>query len=56
MAQFAFINGSIVPQAEATVSILDRGFLFADGIYEISAVVGGHSLTTPRTWPASSVP
>jgi D-alanine transaminase len=42
MAQFAFINGSIVPQAEATVSILDRGFLFADGIYEISAVVGGH--------------
>lgn len=41
MAQFAFINGSIVPQAEATLSILDRGFLFADGIYEISAVLGG---------------
>jgi D-alanine transaminase len=42
MAQFAFINGSIVPQAEATLSILDRGFLFADGVYEISAVLGGH--------------
>jgi hypothetical protein len=32
MAQFAFIDGSIVPQAEAALSILDRGFLFADGI------------------------
>jgi len=42
MAQFAFINGSIVPQAEATLSILDRGFLFADGVYEISAVLDGH--------------
>jgi len=42
MAQFAFINGSIVPQGEATLSIFDRGFLFADGIYEISAVLDGH--------------
>jgi D-alanine transaminase len=41
MTQFAFVNGSIVPHAEATVSILDRGFLFADGVYEISAVLGG---------------
>ena len=41
MTSFAFVNGSIVPQSEATLSIFDRGFLFADGIYEISAVVGG---------------
>jgi D-alanine transaminase len=41
MTQFAFINGSIVPQAEATLSFLDRGFLFADGIYDITAVLGG---------------
>src|SRR5262245_48745108 len=41
MTKFAFFNGSIVPQAEARLSILDRGFLFADGVYEISAVLEG---------------
>jgi D-alanine transaminase len=39
--QIAYVNGSFVPLAEAKVSILDRGFLFADGIYEVSAVLGG---------------
>jgi D-alanine transaminase len=37
----AYVNGSFVPLSEATVSILDRGFLFADGIYEVSAVLDG---------------
>src|SRR5215472_17732076 len=37
----AYVNGSFVPLAEAKVSILDRGFLFADGIYEVSAVLDG---------------
>src|SRR5215475_11830764 len=37
----AYVNGSFVPLSEAKVSILDRGFLFADGIYEVSAVLGG---------------
>jgi D-alanine transaminase len=41
MTRFVFINGSIVPQAEARLSLLDRGFLFADGVYEISAVLDG---------------
>jgi D-alanine transaminase len=35
----AYVNGSFVPLSEAKVSILDRGFLFADGIYEVSAVL-----------------
>jgi D-alanine transaminase len=39
--QIAYVNGSFVPLAEAKVSILDRGFLFADGIYEVSAVLEG---------------
>jgi D-alanine transaminase len=39
--QVAYVNGSFVPLSEAKVSILDRGFLFADGIYEVSAVLGG---------------
>jgi D-alanine transaminase len=37
----AYVNGSFVPLSEAKVSILDRGFLFADGIYEVSAVLEG---------------
>jgi D-alanine transaminase len=39
--RIAYVNGSFVPLSEAKVSILDRGFLFADGIYEVSAVLGG---------------
>jgi D-alanine transaminase len=39
--QIAYVNGSFVPLAEAKVSILDRGFLFADGIYEVAAVLDG---------------
>jgi D-alanine transaminase len=39
--QIAYVNGAFVPLAEAKVSILDRGFLFADGIYEVSAVLDG---------------
>jgi len=37
----AYVNGSFVPLSEAKVSILDRGFPFADGIYEVSAVLDG---------------
>src|SRR5664279_5718922 len=39
--RIAYINGSFVPLAEARVSVLDRGFLFADGIYEVAAVLDG---------------
>ena len=35
------LNGELVPLAEARVSPLDRGFLFADGIYEVIAAHGG---------------
>ena len=41
MEQIAYVNGSFVPIADAKVSILDRGFLFADGIYEVAAVLDG---------------
>src|SRR5579871_6195704 len=37
----AYVNGSFVPLSEAKVSVLDRGFLFADGVYEVSAVLDG---------------
>jgi D-alanine transaminase len=41
LEQIAYVNGSFVPLSEAKVSILDRGFLFADGIYEVAAVLDG---------------
>jgi D-alanine transaminase len=37
----AYLNGSYLPLADARVSVLDRGFLFADGIYEVAAVIEG---------------
>ena len=42
--QVAYVNGSFVPLSEAKVSILDRGFLFADGIYEVAAVLDGGAI------------
>src|ERR1700688_320999 len=41
LEQIAYVNGSFVPMADAKVSVLDRGFLFADGIYEVAAVLDG---------------
>jgi D-alanine transaminase len=41
LAPIAYVNGDFVPLSEAKVSVLDRGFLFADGIYEVSAVLEG---------------
>lgn len=41
MEPIAYVNGAFVPLSEAKVSILDRGFLFADGIYEVAAVLDG---------------
>jgi D-alanine transaminase len=37
----ALVNGAFVPLAEARVSVLDRGFLFADGVYEVIPAYGG---------------
>ena len=41
MGRVAYVNGEFVPLYQAKISILDRGFLFADGIYEVSAVLNG---------------
>lgn len=37
----AYINGHFLPLKEARISVLDRGFLFAEGIYEVAAVIDG---------------
>lgn len=37
----AYLNGAYLPLEQAQVSVLDRGFLFADGVYEVAAVIDG---------------
>jgi len=41
MSRTFYVNGEYVPEERATISVLDRGFLFADGVYEVSTVLGG---------------
>jgi D-alanine transaminase len=38
-----YLNGEFVPFAEAKISVEDRGFNFADGIYEVVRIVGGNA-------------
>ena len=33
--EVVYLNGIYSPKEEATLSILDRGFLFGDGVYEL---------------------
>ncbi len=41
MPRIAYVNGRYVPHATGQVHIEDRGFQFADGVYEVCAVRGG---------------
>jgi D-alanine transaminase len=41
MSRIVFVNGAFIEAEQATISIMDRGFLFADGVYEVSAVLNG---------------
>ncbi len=41
MTRTVYVNGQYLPETEATVSIFDRGFLMADGVYEVTSVLGG---------------
>jgi len=41
MSRTVYVNGDWLPEEEAKVSVFDRGFLFADGVYEVTSVLGG---------------
>lgn len=41
MSRIVYVNGNYVPENEATVSVFDRGFVMADAIYEVTAVMDG---------------
>ncbi len=41
MSRIVYVNGDYLPEEEARISVFDRGFLFADGIYEVTSVLDG---------------
>ena len=48
MSRIAYVNGRYVPHAQASVGIEDRGFQFADGVYEVCEVKGGRLVDERR--------
>jgi D-alanine transaminase len=48
MSRIAYVNGRYLPHAEASVSIEDRGYQFADGVYEVCEVRGGQLVDETR--------
>ena len=56
MTRTVYLNGDYLPETEARVSIFDRGFLMADGVYEVTSVLdgklidfGGHCVRLARS-------
>lgn len=41
MSRIVYVNGAYEPEEEAKISVFDRGFLFGDAVYEVTAVLGG---------------
>lgn len=41
MSRIVYVNGEYLPEEEAKISVFDRGFLFADAVYEVTSVLGG---------------
>ena len=41
MSRIAYVNGRYVPHGSAAVHVEDRGYQFADGVYEVCEVFGG---------------
>jgi D-alanine transaminase len=41
MSRIVHVNGQYLPEEQAMISVFDRGFLMADGVYEVTSVLGG---------------
>ena len=48
MSRIAYVNGRYLSRSEAKVSVEDRGYQFADGVYEVCEVRGGHLIDERR--------
>lgn len=47
MRRTVYVNGAYLPEGEARISVFDRGFLFADGVYEVTSVLDGMLVDFP---------
>ena len=47
MSRIAYVNGHYTPLRDAAVNVEDRGYQFADGIYEVCEIVGGKMVDFP---------
>lgn len=48
MSRVAYVNGRYLPHSEASVAVEDRGYQFADGVYEVCEVKGGQLVDERR--------
>ncbi|MBA4492592.1 D-amino-acid transaminase [Paracoccus sp. S1E-3] len=47
MSRTVYVNGEYLPEGEAKISIFDRGFVMADGVYEVVSVLDGKLIDFP---------
>lgn len=47
MSRIVYVNGEFVPEEDAKISVFDRGFLFADGVYEVTSILDGKLVDFP---------
>ena len=45
MPELIYLNGKVLPLADATIGVEDRGFQFADGVYEVIRIYDGQAFT-----------
>jgi D-alanine transaminase len=48
MSRIAYVNGRYMPYGQAKVAVEDRGYQFADGVYEVCEVRGGRLIDETR--------
>jgi D-alanine transaminase len=48
MSEIVYLNGEFMPLEKATVPVLDRGFIFGDGVYEVIPVYSRHPFRLPE--------
>jgi D-alanine transaminase len=46
--RIVYLNGELLPLANAKVSVLDRGFIYGDGVYEVIPVYGRRPFRMPQ--------
>jgi D-alanine transaminase len=46
--QIVYLNGEFVALADAKIPVLDRGFIYGDGVYEVVPVYGRHAFRMPQ--------